>query len=107
MNFSNISLRKTPGILGRAIDLGTKLDGSDEEGESNYLNATTSRHRHGSYNRRRIPSRRGSFGDRRLLLEQSRTFRDFEALFAVLDAIEQWKGVVHEIDRLVMEAKVA
>ena len=36
-------------------------------------------------------------GDRELMLSQASTFRDFENLFAALDAIEEWKRFADEV----------
>lgn len=51
--------------------------------------------------RRRSSSIFRANNERHLLLLHSRTFRDFEALFAVLDAMERWKGLADQDKKLV------
>lgn len=51
--------------------------------------------------RRRSSSALRMRNEREILLLQSRSFRDFEALFVVLDAMEQWKAVTDQSKKLV------
>ena len=93
MTFSQISRGKTKTVLGRAEDLSINREGSEEEGvgplaKSTRLNRTRSRKAPRSSSARRIQS------EREILLSQSRTFRDLEALFLLLDAFEHWKTTV-------------
>lgn len=99
VTFSNISLSKTQAILGRSQDISQTLEVSDDEGEPNTgFGRTRSRQSRGQRRRRSSSARRARI-DRQLLLEQSRSFRDFEALFAVLDAIEEWKKIADEVSK--------
>ncbi|MCJ1262017.1 Nucleoporin nup84 [Lobaria immixta] len=97
VTFSNISLSKTQAILGRTQDISQTLEVSDDEAEHNTgVGRTRSRQGRGQ-RRRRSSSARRAHNERQLLLEQSRSFRDFEALFAILDAIEEWKKIADEV----------
>ena len=99
VTFSNISLSKTQEILGRTQDISQTLDVSDDEGEPNTgVGRTRSRQSRGQ-RRRRSSSARRVHNERQLLLEQSRSFRDFEALFAVLGAIEEWKTIADDVSK--------
>lgn len=54
-----------------------------------------------THRRRRSSSvRRGTY-ERRILLQQARTFRDLEALFVALDAMGKWKELADQAARLV------
>lgn len=99
VTFSNISLSKTQAILGRTQDISQTLEASDDEGEPDTgVGRARSRQNRGQ-RRRRSSSARRAHNERQLLLEQSRSFRDFEALFAVLDAIEEWKKIADEVSK--------
>lgn len=99
VTFSNISLSKTQEILGQTQDISQTLEVSDDEGEPNTgIGRTRSRQGHGQ-RRRRSSSARRFHNERQLLLEQSRSFRDFEALFAVLSAVEEWKTIADDISK--------
>lgn len=99
VSFSSISLSKTEAILGRAQDISQALDNSDDERESNSgVRTTRSRQSRSRRQRHNSPARR-SHNERRLLLQQSKSFRDLEALIGVLDAMEQWKEVIDEVNK--------
>lgn len=101
VTFSNISLSKTQEILGRPQDISQTSEVSDDEGEpTTGVGRTRSRQSRGQ-RRRRTSSARRVRNERQLLLEQSRSFRDFEALFAVLDAIEEWKTIADDVSKYV------
>ena len=94
--FSTISLEKTNDLLGKPIDISKSQDSSDDEG---YPPTTRQRARspHArSSQRSGSPSSKLMHGDRELMLRQASTFRDFENLFAALNAIEDWKKKADE-----------
>ena len=93
--FSLISLGKTNDVLGKPVDISRSQDSSDDEG--NPVTRSQSRSRHARSSRRPgSPSGKFAHGDRELMLSQARTFRDFENLFAALDAMEKWKNLADE-----------
>ena len=94
MTFSQISRQKTKTVLGRAEDLSISREGSEGEGVG-LPGRSTRLNRMGSYKARRSSSATRIQGERDILLSQSRTFRDFEALFQLLDAFEHWKKSVN------------
>lgn len=94
--FSTISLGKTKDILGKPVDISKSQDSSDDEGDSvSRSQNTRSRHAR-SPQRSGSPSAKLVHGDRELMLSQASTFRDFENLFAALDAMEEWKNLADE-----------
>ena len=99
VSFSSISLSKTEAILGRAQDISQPLDNSDDEGESNSGGRSTRSRQSRSRRQRQHSSAGRSHHERRLLLQQSRNFRDLEALIGVLDAMEQWKDITDEVKK--------
>ena len=99
VTFSSISKCKTKRILGREQDISQTLDNSDDEGESNSGIRITRSHHSRSQRQIRNSTVCRTHEERLLLLEQSKTFRDFEALFAVLDAMEKWKEIADEASR--------
>ena len=95
--FSSISLRKTNDVLGKPIDISEGQDSSDDEGDpATVLPSTRSRQARRSQ-QSGTQSVKLAHGDRELMLSQARTFRDFENLFAALDAIEEWKRFADEV----------
>lgn len=99
VTFSNISLSKTQAILGRTQDINQTPEFSDHESEHNTGVARPRSRQSRGQRRRRSSSARRAHDERQLLLGQSRSFRDFEALFAVLDAIEEWKRIADEVSK--------
>lgn len=98
MTFSSISLSKTHAILGKMQDISQNPEDNDGEREDNTgLGASRSQHSR-SQRKRSSSSIRRVHNERQLLLQQSKSFRDFETLFAVLDAMEQWKDVADQAD---------
>lgn len=94
--FSMISLRKTNDVLGKSVDISRSQDSSDDEGDlATILQNTISRHARSSQPAG-TPSAKLAHGDRELMLSQASTFRDFENLFAALDAMEEWKNSADE-----------
>ena len=91
-----MSLSKTKVILGRTVDISKVQNYSDEE--SLEARNTNLRHTRSQRSRRNSSvSRRNN--ERELLLDQASTLRDFENLFAALDAIEEWKCVADDISK--------
>lgn len=99
VTFSGISLSKTQVILGRMQDISQTAEVGDDEHEPNIGAGRTRSRQSRGQRRRRSSSARRTHDERQLLLEQSRSFRDFEALFTVLDAIEQWKKLADEVSK--------
>lgn len=99
VSFSSISLSKTEAILGRAQDISQPLDNSDEERASKSATRSTRSRQSRSRRHRHNSSARCSYNERRLLVQQSRSFRDLEALIGVLDAMEQWKDITDEVNK--------
>ena len=94
--FSTISLRKTNDVLGKSVDISKSQDSSDDEGDpATILQNIRSRHARSSQPAG-TPSAKLANGDRELMLSQASTFRDFENLFAALDAMEEWKDSADE-----------
>lgn len=94
--FSTISLRKTNDVLGKSVDISKSEVSSDDEGDpATILQNTRSRHARSSQPAG-TPSAKLANGDRELMLSQASTFRDFENLFAALDAMEEWKDSADE-----------
>lgn len=95
--FSMISLRKTNDVLGKSVDISRSYDSSDDEGDpTTILPNTRSRHARG-LQPAGTPDTKLARGDRELMLSQASTFRDFENLFAALDAMEEWKNSADEV----------
>ena len=96
--FSAISLDKTKALLGKMVDI--SKEESDEEDESVAMSRSTRSGRtRGQPQRSRSSSARSAGSERDLLLNQSRTFRDFENLFVALDALEQWKDLADQANK--------
>lgn len=95
VTFSIISLGKTESLLGQMVDI-SKAD-SDERDEPAAMSRSTrsGRTRSQPQPRRNSTAMRAG-NERELLLDQSRTFRDFENLFAALDAMERWKDLADQ-----------
>lgn len=74
ISFSTISIAKTPGILGRTIDLSIEQSDDEDEDESD-------------------TSQRQARTERDHLLEHATTFRDLEAVVLALYALEAWQAV--------------
>ena len=84
-------------MLGKPVDISKSQDSSDEEGDpAPKVQNTRSRHARSSQ-RSGSPPAKVVHGDLELMLNQASTFRDFENLFAALDAIEEWKGLADEV----------
>ena len=91
-----ISLGKTNDVLGKPVDISKSQDSSDDEGNpATILQNTRARHARSSQ-RAGTPSAKLAHGDRELMLSQASIFRDFENLFAALDAMEEWKNSADE-----------
>ena len=73
----------------------------DEEDEPADLGRSTSLQRTRSQSQRRRSSSAmpPAGNERELLLNQSKAFRDFENLFAALDAMEQWKDLADQAQK--------
>ena len=94
--FSTISLGKTNDILGKPVDISKSQDSSDDEGDPAPIIQDTRSRLARSSQRSGTQSAKFAHGDRELMLSQASTFRDFENLFAALDAIEEWKTFADE-----------
>ena len=94
--FSTISLGKTNDILGKPVDISKSQDSSDDEGDPVTTSQNTRSRPTRSPQRPGSPSAKLVHGDRELMLSQASTFRDFENLFAALDAMEEWKNLADE-----------
>jgi len=96
VNFADISLNKSYALLGKTIDVSKGEDSSDDEG--GFGGAT--RHRRSRYAQdqasKQSSSAQRQINKRKLLLRQSKTFRDFENLFVALSALEDWKYAADE-----------
>ena len=88
MTFSSISLRKTQVILGRSVDLSTVQDEGDDDLDEADLVSSHDTGQGRDQERRHSSSIRN---DKQILLNQARSFRDFEGLFVALDALEDWR----------------
>ena len=77
------------------IDI-SKNDSDEEYASATSSRSTRSRRTRSQPQRRRSSSAKGARNERELLLHQSCTFRDFEDLFAALDAMEQWKDLADQ-----------
>lgn len=97
--FSRISTSKTPGITGRTEDISRNLENSDDDGDPKNPSKCGRSRQVRSRRRRGSSSARRAQNERQLLLHQSRTFRDFEALFAILNAMEEWKDIADQANR--------
>lgn len=86
MSFKKLSLNKTKSILGEMIDLSKEPEYDDSMNEQDGYDSPEDAHRASSQSR----------ADRKHLLSEARTFRDFERLFVALDALERWKDAVDE-----------
>ncbi len=95
--FSALSLGKTQALLGRMVDI-TK-DDIDEEDELAASSRTRSGRTRSQPRRRRSSSAMRANNERELLLNQSSSFRDFENLFAALDAMEHWKDLADQASK--------
>lgn len=94
--FSTISLGKTNDVLGKPVDISKSQDSSDDEGDQ-VISGQNTRSRHTrSSQRSGSPSAKLAHADRELMLSQASTFRNFENLFAALDAMEEWKNLADE-----------
>ena len=96
VSFKTISLSKTSGILGQAVDLSRDLEESDDELEKDSMPRSARILHKNSQRYQRNSSMLRTKNERQLLLLQSRTFRDFEVLLVVLSAMEQWKGLADQ-----------
>ena len=94
--FSTISLGKTNDLLGKPIDISKSQDSSDDEGYPLTTSQRTRSSHARSSQRSGSPSAKLMHGDRELMLRQASTFRDFENLFAALNAMEEWKTQADE-----------
>lgn len=99
VTFSNISMSKTQAILGRMQDISQSPNDSDDEVEHDREVGVTRSHHSRTQRRRSSSSAQPAHNKRQLLLQQSRSFRDLEALFAVLDAMEEWKEIASQADK--------
>lgn len=92
VTFSDISLSKTNAILGQPIDISRNQASFDDDDESleNASHHTNPRYAR-SQQRRRSSSVKRVRDEQDILLNQAGTFRDFEHLFAAIDALEAWK----------------
>ena len=97
VTFSAISLSKTKKILGRQIDVSKGPGEVEEVHELGSLSAMNTS-KEGSQHHRHNSSATLYEIERKLLLDQAATFRDFEHLFLALNALEEWS-------RLSIEAK--
>ena len=95
VTFSIISLGKTKSLLGQIVDI-SKEDGDGREEPAAMNRSTRSGRTRSQPQFRRNSSAMRAGNERKLLLDQSRTFRDFENLFAALDAMERWKDLVDQ-----------
>ena len=94
--FSTISLGKTNDVLGKPVDISKSQDSSDDEGDPDTIIQTIRSRPARSSQRPGSLSAKHAHGDRELMLGQASTFRDFENLFAALDAMEEWKNLADE-----------
>ena len=94
--FSTISLGKTNDVLGKPVDISKSQDSSDDEGYPLTRSQHTRSPHARSSQRSGSPSAKFVRGDRELMLRQASTFRDFENLFAALDAMEEWQNLADE-----------
>ena len=95
--FSLISLKKTNDVLGKPVDISKSQDSSDDEGDPATILPNMRSRQARSSQPSGTPSVRLAHGDRELMLSQASTFRDFENLFAALDAMEEWKRFADEV----------
>ena len=99
VTFAHISLSKSLAIMGRTVDISKEVDPDTEEnGSASPVNKDNS---HGKgYARHSSASARVTSADERdILLNQSRTFRDFENLFTALNAMEEWRYMADRVQR--------
>lgn len=104
VTFAQISLSKSHGILGRIIDVSKDDESSDEERGLGSRAHKLKPHHHRGYSSERSPSAQRRIDERKLLLHQATTFRDFEKLVNALSALEVWKGAADEAARSVILA---
>lgn len=78
------------------MDLSRDLEESDDELETDSMPRSARILHKNSQRYQRNSSMLRTKNERQLLLLQSRTFRDFEALLVVLSAMEQWKGLADQ-----------
>ena len=78
--FSTISIAKTPGLLGKTIDLSVEQSDDEYEDEPS------------------TPQRQAR-SERDHLLENATTFRDLEAVVLALDVLEAWQAVAAQYVR--------
>lgn len=90
--------------MGKAEDLSQNPDDSGDEDESYDADGHSRSRWSQAHRRRRSSSVRGAAHKRQILLQQARTFRDLEALFAALDAMEKWKELADQAIRLVLKS---
>ena len=99
VSFSKISLSKTKAILGLPTDIGKEQDSYDDDDDEDEDPESPSKGDHSfarGHQRRRSSSLTRFEDDRKMLLDQTSTFRDFERLFTALDALEEWKVLAKE-----------
>ena len=94
--FSTVSLGKTSDILGEPVDISKGQDSSDDENDPATMISKTRLLQTRSSQRAGSSAAKVAHSDRELMLSQARTFRDFENLFAALDAMEEWKTLADE-----------
>ena len=89
-------------MLGKAEDLSQSLEDSGDEDDLNEIDGHSGPRPSRAHRRRRSSSMRRANHERQILLQQARTFRDLEALFVALDAMDQWKHLADQAKRLVL-----
>ena len=83
--------------MGKPIDISKGQDSSDDEGDPAIIVQNTRSRQARRSQQSGTPSEKLAHGDRELMLSQASTFKDFENLFAALDAIEEWKRFADEV----------
>ena len=92
MSFSMLSLNKTKPMLGTIVDLSQEPEDGDESNKE-----------HGSDSVEGANCLSGqSRTDRKYLLSQARSFRDFENLFVALDGLERWRDAEKQMAESVL-----
>ena len=105
VTFSNISLSKTKAILGRPMDISKDADSDDENEVLDSITQNTDSRYEPNEGRRRSSSMRRINEERDIMLNQARTFRDFQNLFTAVDALEEWAALAQKAKKYVHQCQ--